>query len=357
MVNQEQKLNRKELIKVTAIAVLLSCIAIKPFSDATKWSWRALNLFTFDKSSLETNFNISPQDKDFKAPFKTGDKVLQWEITSAFGNREEPLSGASTFHEGVDIGTPTGTPVYAIGKTNGKNDFSQGYVDVACPWRIDNPPEGLAAYITTPLLPEYEIALFHLNECYAGRHPIGSMIAKSGNTGMSSGEHLHFGVKLKGQWIDPPRGFIISALQGKWYEPNKSKPIVERLRNAIISQESGHDPKAVNPDSSALGLGQVMPENIKSWSKQCLGQEITEDEFLHSKDKQLNIIDCKLKEGLEQTAKSAANEEEQIRQVAAIWYSGDPKLFDDGKPQTYGAGSYPSVRDYTMTVLDRYKKQ
>jgi len=338
--------------------VLLSCVAIKPFNNFVEWGWRSLNLPTFDKSSLETNLKIDPTNADFNAPLKVGDKVFSYEVTSVFGKRKQPTLGASTDHQGVDIGTPVGTPIYAVGKSDGKNNFSQGYVDVACPFNINNPPEGIAAYITTPLLPEYEIALFHLSECYSGRHPIGAMIAKTGDTGVSTAPHLHFGVKQNGQWIDPPRGFVISALQGKWYEPtNSTKPIVEKLRNAIAGQESNHNPSAVNPHSNALGYGQVMPENIKEWSTQCLGQPLTEKEFIESKEKQVKIIDCKLAEYLEITAKTASNQDEQIRKVASMWYSGDPSLFDNPKPQKYGAGSYPSIREYTTTVLARFKKQ
>ncbi|MEY3301843.1 MAG: hypothetical protein RLZZ139_215, partial [Cyanobacteriota bacterium] len=47
----------------------------------------------------------------------------------------------------------------------------------------------------------------------------------------------------------------------------------------------------------------------------------------------------------------------QIRKVASMWYSGDPTLYDNPRPQTYGAGDYPSIRDYTTTVLGRFKKQ
>ena len=334
---------------------MLSFVVIKPLNSAKDWAWQALHFPTFDKSSLEENFKPLATDKDFNLTFKLGDKVLEWEVTSVFGKREKPCPSCSSDHKGVDINTPIGTPLYAIGEEKSASSFHDGYVDVACPWNPNNPPEGIAAYIQSPLLPDTEIALFHLNECYSGRHPVGAMIAKSGNSGVSTGAHLHYGVKVKGEWIDPPRGYLMWILQGK--KPQSTKPIVERLRNAIAGQESNHDSKAVNPHSNALGYGQVMPENIKSWSKQCIGQELTEDEFLKSKDKQIKIIDCKLKEGLEETAKTAANEDEQIRKVASIWYSGDPSLFDNPKPQKYGAGDYPSIRDYTTTVLERFKKQ
>ena len=355
---QEKQLRTRNTIRIGFSVVAWSIILVKPFNSFSEWGWRSLNLFTFDQSSLETNLKIDANDKDFNAPLKLGEKVLQWGVTSAFGKRESPTVGASSDHRGVDIGTSVGTPLYAIGKTDGKNDFSQGYVDVACPLNIGNPPEGLAAYVTSPLLPEYEFALFHLNECYSGRHPIDAMIAKTGNTGISTAPHLHFGVKKNGQWIDPPRGFVISTLQGKWYESsNSNKPIVERLRNAIAGQESNHDSKAVNPHSSALGYGQVMPENIKEWSTQCIGKPLSEKEFLESKEKQVKIIDCKLAEYLETTAKTSSNQDEQIRKGASMWYSGQPQLYDDPKPQKYGAGDYPSIREYTTTVLKRFKNQ
>jgi hypothetical protein len=322
-----------------ATSILLACIAIKPLNDLCKWSWRFATLPTFDKSGLEKNFKELSVNNEFNRTLKDGDKILQWQVIGDFKKTN-----------GLDIATEEDTSIYAVGKPLNRFDigkmFSGEIVRVEC----NQTEEGLTAIAKSSLMPEHEFFYHYLKSCDAGGSASGAIIATTSNK-------LHFAVKYKGQFIDPPSGFVLWAFQGKQPIYNSPKPIVERLRNAIISQESGHDPKAVNPDSSALGLGQVMPENIKSWSKQCLGQEITEDEFLHSKDKQLNIIDCKLKEGLEQTAKSAANEEEQIRQVAAIWYSGDPKLFDDGKPQTYGSGSYPSVRDYTMTVLDRYKKQ
>jgi murein DD-endopeptidase MepM/ murein hydrolase activator NlpD len=340
--------------KLLAIALLGVAIAYKPANDSVKWAYRFLGFPTTAKPSLEVNFK---PDEDFNAPLKVGDKVLSYEVTSGFGKREKPCPSCSEDHKGVDIATPVGTPVYAIGKLGSKSSFHDGFVDVACPFNPSNPPEGMAAYVTSPLLPEYEIELFHLNECYSGRHPVGSMIAKSGNSGASSGPHLHVGVKLKGELIDPPRGIVSWLLQGK--EPTKAptKPVVERLRNAIAGQESNHDHKAINADSGALGYGQIMPDNIKSWSTQCLGSPLTEQEFLKDKTKQVKIIDCKLEEALKQVAPTSKSEEEQIRKAASIWYSGDPSLFNNARPQTYGGNSYPSIAEYTETVYKRFKKQ
>jgi hypothetical protein len=351
--NKEKAYRLGNFCRVTISAVLLSFVVIKPLNSAKDWAWQALNLLTFDKSSLEENFKPLATDKDFNSTMKLGDRVLEWEVTSVFGKREKPCPSCSSDHKGVDIWMPIGTPLYAIGEEKSTSSFHDGYVDVACPFNPLNPPEGIAAYIQSPLLPDTEIALFHLSECYSGRHPVGAMIAKSGNSGASTGAHLHYGVKVKGEWIDPPRGYLMWILQGK--KPQSTKPIVERLRNAIAAQESNHNPSAINPHSNALGYGQVMPENIKEWSTQCLGKPLTESEFIKSKEKQIKIIDCKLTEYLAESKDKPLDL--QVRYVASKWYSGDGNLFDNPRPQTYGAGDYPSIKNYTETVLERFKKQ
>ena len=50
---------------------------------------------------------------DFQDILMTGDKPLtgQFQVTSPYGTRSRPVAGASTFHQGIDYNTPTGTPV------------------------------------------------------------------------------------------------------------------------------------------------------------------------------------------------------------------------------------------------------
>ncbi len=343
------------------------CVLIKPLNASVEWAWRTAQLPSFDSiQTMETlTYDKSP---DFNKPIQKGDAIMGFEVTSGFGLREAPISGASTDHKGIDLATPEGTPLYVIGNVSNKDGFT-GYGDVFC----DNDfmgvnKEGVAAYVTVPNFPNIEFVYWHLkpNTCVSGRLPVGSKFAETGNSGNSSGAHLHFGMRVTGDWAKlnfksewqhPITGALRWSLEGKEPEKPTTKPIVERLRKAIAAQESNHNPKAINPDSKAQGYGQVMPENIKEWSTQCLGQPLTKYEFINSKEKQIKIIDCKLTEYLEHTAPMAANEDEQIRKVASMWYSGKPHLYDDPTPQTYGTGSYPSIREYTTTVLERFKKQ
>lgn len=107
-------------------------------------------------------------------------------VSSKFGPRNAPVAGASTFHRGIDIAVPTGTEVYAAaaGKVITASDTGLG---------------GLTIFIDHGN--GYYTCYMHLSEF---RVSVGSVVAKgdlialSGNTGNSSGPHLHFGVYCGG---------------------------------------------------------------------------------------------------------------------------------------------------------------
>lgn len=128
------------------------------------------------------------------------------------------------------------------------------------------------------------------------------------------------------------------------------------LRRAIIGQESGANFRAVNRHSGALGYGQVMPENVADWSREALGYSITPQQFLNSPQLQLQIIDHKLGQYLQHALlASNGNEEVAIRRVASQWYSGRPHLYNSTTPQYYGGHRYPSIAEYTLSVLAKYR--
>ena len=111
------------------------------------------------------------------------------------------------------------------------------------------------------------------------------------------------------------------------------------LKQAIINQESAGDHTAVNSDSGAMGLGQVMPDNLAEvdkdgnplpftgWDYEALGKDISPEEFLASPDLQNQIMEHKLKEiALSQSvdANSALRTPVEIaKRTTAVWYSGD----------------------------------
>lgn len=130
---------------------------------------------------------------------------------------------------------------------------------------------------------------------------------------------------------------------------------INALRRAIISQESSGNFRAVNPDSGALGYGQVMPDNLPTWSRDALGHEVSPSEFLNNPNVQIAIVNHKLAEYLQEELAKGVSEDIAIRRAASRWYAGDAYLYDDAKPQVYGEHQYPSVRDYTLSILQKYQ--
>jgi hypothetical protein len=133
---------------------------------------------------------------------------------------------------------------------------------------------------------------------------------------------------------------------------------ITALRRAIIGQESGDNFRAVNPHSGALGYGQVMPENVPSWTKEALGRSLSTDEFLNNPDAQLKTIDHKLSQYFKGAIQKANGDEAiAVRRVASAWYSGQGDLWNDTTPQSYNGASYPSISEYTGSVFQKYRAE
>ena len=112
-------------------------------------------------------------------------------ITSPFGYRESPTTGASTYHQGVDLDTGTGWPVVAA---------KAGTVTIAG-W-------GKAAgnYVQINHHDGFSSIYMHLSSIgvRAGQNvSAGQYIGATGSTGVSTGDHLHFGISLNGVYVNP----------------------------------------------------------------------------------------------------------------------------------------------------------
>lgn len=111
--------------------------------------------------------------------------------TSSFGRRSAPTKGASTYHKGVDWATPTGTPVYAsCGGTVAKAGWGSGYGYVVYINHIDGRQTRYAHLSKVLVSPGQYVKQ-------------GDRIALSGNTGISSGPHLHFEMLINGSHVNP----------------------------------------------------------------------------------------------------------------------------------------------------------
>jgi len=125
---------------------------------------------------------------------------------------------------------------------------------------------------------------------------------------------------------------------------------INRLRQAIINKESGGSFTVVNPDSGAIGIGQVMPENVGPWTQKHFGRRLTPAQFRKNPQAQIAVVNGQLNEILQQQLRAGYDSATAIRRTASIWYSGRGDLYNDPKPQN----GYPSIRAYTLDILRRY---
>ena len=121
-------------------------------------------------------------------------------ISSGFGPRRAPTAGASTFHRGVDLAAPTGTPVRAT--KGGKVSISQHQTS-------NGKSTGYGNWIEIKHDDGTSSRYGHLNsrDVQVGqRIQPGQVIGTVGNTGTSTGAHLHFEVRnAQGQAVDPQK--------------------------------------------------------------------------------------------------------------------------------------------------------
>jgi murein DD-endopeptidase MepM/ murein hydrolase activator NlpD len=116
--------------------------------------------------------------------------VRGW-VTSPFGNRTSPFSGILKFHEGMDIAAQTGTPVVA--PADGvvmKAGFSTGY---------GNMVEISHGYGLKTVFGHNS----RLNVKAGQRVKRGDVISYVGDTGSSTGPHLHYEVRVNGLPVNP----------------------------------------------------------------------------------------------------------------------------------------------------------
>jgi len=174
-------------------------------------------------------------------------------ISSRFGMRTHPITGKPTKHNGIDYPCAEGTPVFAV--DSGKVVVSKMQFD----------GRGLGNYITI-LHTDGTYSLYaHLNIRHAYQGNIvkaGQIIGLSGNSGASTGPHLHFGLCKKycaatvnnSAWFDPLP--ILKTLEEEMVE-DKDVIINGKVEKCkmITKQEDGGDVNFIKlRDLEKLGL-------------------------------------------------------------------------------------------------------
>lgn len=112
-------------------------------------------------------------------------------LTSPFGYRSDPFTGARSFHSGVDLAAPTGTSVKAtLDGRIAETGFNRIYGN----------------YVIITHDRGYQSLYGHLSAIYVKRGQYvtqGAVVGAVGNTGYSTGSHLHLSIYKNGSLINP----------------------------------------------------------------------------------------------------------------------------------------------------------
>ncbi|WP_260926164.1 M23 family metallopeptidase [Novosphingobium sp. 9] len=119
-------------------------------------------------------------------------------VSSSYGYRSDPFTGASAFHAGLDFPGPMGSPIYAAAKGTvtfvGQRSGYGNCVEVS---------HGNGLMTRYGHLSGFDA---HVGE----KVDAGTQIARMGSTGRSTGSHLHFEVRVNGNPVNP-RPFLEAA--------------------------------------------------------------------------------------------------------------------------------------------------
>lgn len=142
------------------------------------------------------NVRLSPTERAYFLDTSLRIPLDKYRITSAYGMRISPISGNKRFHNGIDLAAPEGTPVYAC--KSGKvilakmGDATFGnYVIV----QHDGGMTSLYAHLSRITVSN--------GAAIAG----GQEVGKVGHTGLATGPHLHFEVRMNGNTTNPEKMF------------------------------------------------------------------------------------------------------------------------------------------------------
>lgn len=161
-------------------------------------------------------------------------------LRSNFGYRKHPILGYTRLHPGVDWAAPRGTPILAAGNgTVEKAGWSSGYGNFTLIRHTNG----------------YESAYGHQSAIAKGIRPgvkvrQGQVIGYVGSTGLSTGPHLHYEVRINNKPVDPlrvrlPRGRVLQGDMLLAFKQEKTRI------DTLIGMPASSKVAAINADEEA----------------------------------------------------------------------------------------------------------
>jgi hypothetical protein len=168
------------------------------YGDKIVEGWQSIDRLTrklyYASRSLDDTQDLAENKEEFSTVIPAIwpiDRTKLKYVSSLYGMRMHPRYGTWRMHEGVDLSAPKGTPVYATGNA----------VVLRAGWR---PGYGYMIELNHGF--GYKTRYGHLSKMYVSAGDSvtrGQVIADVGNTGVSSGSHLHYEVRFRDHTVNP----------------------------------------------------------------------------------------------------------------------------------------------------------
>lgn len=168
------------------------------YGELTSGTWRSMDRLMlhiyYASMSLDATQQLAANKTEFSSIIPAIwpiDRTKLKNVSSLYGMRLHPTLGIMRMHEGVDLTAPTGTAVYATGDgTISQSQVRNGYGELI---EIDH---GFG----------YKTRYAHLSARFVkpgDKVTRGQVIGEVGNTGVSSGPHLHYEVRYRDNTVNP----------------------------------------------------------------------------------------------------------------------------------------------------------
>ena len=151
------------------------------------WGGRNERFYFFPGDDFTPTERVFFLNRDYHFPLK------HFQVSSPYGFRINPITGAAGVHRGIDLAAPEGSEVYAV--KNGKV-VTLGEDPVLGKYIIISHENNMLSFYGH---------LSSINTTMNAEHQSGSIIGRVGSTGQSTGPHLHFELRQHGQTRDPAR--------------------------------------------------------------------------------------------------------------------------------------------------------
>jgi murein DD-endopeptidase MepM/ murein hydrolase activator NlpD len=146
-------------------------------------------------------------------------------LTSSFGMRMHPILGYSTMHRGIDFGAATGTPIMAAGDAVVEKAGVQG---------------GYGNFVLLRHNATYETAYGHMSRFASGIKPgvhvrQGQVIGYVGATGLATGPHLHYEVRINRDQVNPLSIKMMPGPKLAGHQLQSFRVVADELDRQILS--------------------------------------------------------------------------------------------------------------------------